>query len=67
MGYSRRGEKVSLELTSDEYDQLLLILGYALGARMHDHGHDATWDRWLVFVNNLNAGNPRFVPYEVPE
>lgn len=66
MSYTRYGEHVTLAMTPDEYAQLLLMLGYALGAR-HKEGDLGGFYRWLAFVNDLNTGNPQFTPYEIPD
>ena len=66
MTYNRDGEKITLAMTSDEYLQLLLILGYALGARYAEGDRDGFY-KWIAFVNSLNAENPHFTPYEIPD
>jgi hypothetical protein len=52
-------------MTRDEYDQLIVMLGFAIGA-VSGSGDTAQFYRWLAFVNNLNATNPDFAPYEIP-
>lgn len=66
MTYSQTGDKVSLEMTLGNYMQLLMILGFALGARQAQ-GDRPGFYRWLAFVNDLNTGNPNFAAYEIPK
>jgi hypothetical protein len=55
-------DSVTVEFTRDDYDVLLIILGYATGA-----AHDPDMQRMMIrFVNAINQGNPSFIPYEVP-
>lgn len=66
MNYSKDGEKITLAMTSDEYMQLLFMLGVALGAT-HKHGDDRVFYQRLAFINRLNTGNTGFIPYEIPD
>jgi hypothetical protein len=65
MSYKREGEHVTLEMTSDDYGGLLVLLGYATGA-MRQRGDEMFWDA-LRFVNRLNEGNSAFTPYSIPD
>ena len=56
---------VRLEMTLDDYLNLLFYLGIALGATL-DHAGEGVGLNLLRFVNALNRGNPRFVPYLDP-
>jgi hypothetical protein len=55
---------VRVTFTRDEYDRLMILLGYATGAAAGDKGILLTL---LRFVNAINRGNPNFTPYKVPE
>lgn len=66
MTYSQMGDKVTLEMTLGDYTQLLMMLGFALGARDAQEDRGGFY-RWLAFVNDLNTGNPNFVPYKIPD
>jgi hypothetical protein len=49
--------------TKDDWDELMMLLGFALGSA----GWDPDFLRMsLRFVNAINLGNPAFTPYEVP-
>jgi hypothetical protein len=53
---------VRLDMLREDYDMLLLLLGYTAGA-LEDH--DMLWP-CLEVVNDLNATNPQFKPYPIP-
>ena len=65
MTYTQTGERVTLEMTRDDYAQLTLMLGFAVGAASAQGRKDNFW-RWLRFVNELNRTNPNFKPYAIP-
>lgn len=55
-----------IELTDEEFNDLLVMCGYALGAAvMRDEPKLAR--RFLVLGNQINQHNPRWTPYEIPE
>jgi hypothetical protein len=62
-GYLETAETVVLSMTHQDYNALLLALGFAAG-RADDK--PMFW-RLIGLVNRLNAGNPHFTPYEIPE
>ncbi len=64
MAYKREGDTVFLTMTVDQYELLLLALGYATGAASKD-GSSFFWT-FVRLVNELNEGNPNFTPYELP-
>lgn len=66
MPYSRDGEKITLTMTSDEYSQLLFMLGVS-ACESNKPGDRTIFYRYNAFMNHLNAGNPDFTPYEIPE
>jgi hypothetical protein len=61
--YTRTGDTITLEMSAEDYERLLILLGTAL-AGCHKDG-PSFW-RWVDFVNRLNTGNPGFQPYEIP-
>lgn len=65
MTYTKNGDKVTLEMTADDYNALLIMLGYAAGSAEKDgeHGRRREMQR---FFNEMNRTNPNFTPYEVP-
>lgn len=65
MTFTREGDKVTLEMTIDDWQFLLLMLGWAGGSVSKDEPK-LFW-RCIAFINELNRTNPRFVRYEIPE
>lgn len=51
---------ITLDMDHDDFDTLLMILGYAVGAARTKE------QRWwvLCFVNELNRTNTHFRPYQ---
>jgi hypothetical protein len=66
MTYTQEGDRVTIEMTRDDYDTLLMILGAGLNAIYSKEGDKRMYYSWLRFINELNNGNPNFVPYEIP-
>lgn len=66
MTYTQQGDRVTLEMTRDDYERLLIMIGFACGAALRN-GDRSQLYRWLEFANDMNAGNPAFLPYEIPE
>lgn len=64
MIYTEKGDSITIEMTRNDYEQLMLILGYACGAASAKN--PAIFYTWLAFVNDLNATNPNFTPREIP-
>lgn len=63
-GYSRDGETVTLTMSAADYELLLMCLGQAAGVASQ---HPGFFWRAIALANRLNAGNPEFTPYEIPE
>lgn len=66
MTYSENGDTITIEMSRDDYELLLLLLGIATGSCSRNPNRDMFWNS-VDFVNRLNAANPRFTPYEIPE
>jgi hypothetical protein len=66
MTYTRDPDTVTLEMTPAEYSQLLLILGYATGSASKANDKEMAYSV-LAFANALNATNPDFRQYAIPE
>lgn len=62
LGYSEEDGVVCVRMTSEDWNRLLLNLGFAAGAMMTTQGRHGV----LALANRLNVGNPRFTPYEIP-
>jgi hypothetical protein len=61
----RENERIQIDISVDEWGNLLLLMGYALAARRKQTGI-MPW-HWLRLINSINEGNPQFTPYEIPE
>lgn len=61
--YTLKDNLVTLEMTTEDYEQLLLLLRYAAG-RFYDKR--PIFYQLIRFVNDLNATNPNFTPYAIP-
>ena len=66
MKYTENGDTVTLEMTRGEYEHLLLATGIATGVASRDTDKKTFWE-WIDFANRLNTGNPRYIPYEIPD
>ena len=64
MMYRENGDTITIEMTRGDYEYLLWLLGVAGGIRAVDPRR--FWET-VDFVNRLNAGNPRFRQYDLPE
>jgi hypothetical protein len=57
-------DKISVEMSRDDFDTLLVIIGYATAAAM-DRDRAAAY-LFLQFANDLNRDNPQYTPYRIP-
>jgi hypothetical protein len=57
---------VALRMTQDEWDELLMVLGYKIGLASKDSDKQM-FDLGLRVVNRLNTGNPDFIPYAIDD
>lgn len=64
--YTKTGDRITLEMSVDDYDNLLLNLGYQAGRLSPAEEDDAGFYRSIAFVNELNRTNPNFTPYQIP-
>ncbi len=72
MSYKRDGDRVTLEMSIDDYDHTVMALGMAAGHAAKEHGAGGKHFRhWIRIVNRVCEGSPNFKPYdigpEVPE
>lgn len=56
---------VVITMTPKDWENLLLVIGAGTSA-LHSN-HVVPLARSLALVNRLNAGNPHFTPYKIPE
>ena len=66
MTFTKHPYGVTIELTHDDFEQLLLIVGFAAGAAKAQ-GEDRMFWGWIDFANRINRTNPNFTPYEIPQ
>ena len=64
--YTEQGDQVRLEMSRSEYSTLVFALGMAAGASRKDGDNRIFWNL-IDLMNRINAGNPHFTPYEIPE
>ena len=60
LGYSRDGDVVTLRMTADDYQKLVLAMGWGAGAAVNPLAG-------LALANRLLAGCPDFMRYGVPD
>jgi hypothetical protein len=58
-------DRVVLDMPRATWERLIWALGVATGAASRDDRASAT--RFLALVNELNEGNPQWLPYAVDE
>jgi hypothetical protein len=67
MGYQRDGDTVTLTITRQQFELIILALGMATGASDREYRDpDARakyLDPWLALANAINRGNPDWRPY----
>lgn len=64
MTYTRKDDTSTLTMSQAEYETLLLMLAAAAGNQI---GDPVCFWRWIQFANKMNAGNPKWIAYEIPE
>lgn len=62
-GYSESDGLIVLAMSRDDYNHLLIALGFATGCATLPE----TQNSLVRLTNRLNAGNPHFTPYRVPD
>lgn len=62
LGYSEEDGVVVVRMTGEDWNRLLLNLGFAAGSMMTTQGRYGV----LAIANRLNVGNPTFTPYQIP-
>ena len=63
MSYREENDQVILTMSREDYQMLLIVLGYATGGAIKDAWTPAS--RMFELTNRLNEGNPNYQPYEV--
>lgn len=62
MGYKETDDVITLTMSREDYERLLMAIGIATGWQSREGQRIRDW---LEFVNRINVGNLRFVPYSV--
>ena len=62
MMYKEADGRVTLEMSRDDYELLLMMLGAALFTAVPNR---ELLNHYVEVVNRLNEGNPRYTPYAV--
>lgn len=57
---------MTIELTDDEFSQLLLMCGYAAGAAAKGEERLLAYS-FIHLANRINQNNPNWTPYEIPK
>jgi hypothetical protein len=65
VSWKREGDTVTLTMSREDWDRLLMVLGVATAAARKGLS-PLTYGSTLALVNRLNDENPEFRPYEVP-
>jgi hypothetical protein len=65
VSYSEENGQVVLRMSREDYEGLLVWLGYATAQVAKTGMGDL--DGFLTFLNRLNEGNPHYTPYQVEE
>jgi hypothetical protein len=63
MSYREENGQVILSMSREDFQMLLLYLGYATGGAVKYHWTPPA--RMLEFLNRINEGNPHYTPYQV--
>lgn len=63
--YSALGDSVLIQISAEDYERLLLMMGYAFSAALKEDASMAY--SFLDLTNRVNRGNPNWTPYEIPE
>ena len=64
VSYSEKDGQVWLSMSLEDWQNLLLTLGYAMGAMAANNDMNSR-NSLLQLVNRLNQGNPHYTPYQV--
>jgi len=66
MSYREENGQVTLTMTREDYDRVLMMLGAAT-ATFSLNGGPINTKQCLALVNRLNEGNPNYTPYKLAE
>jgi hypothetical protein len=66
MTYKRHHDRITLEMTVEEHEHLMLYLGYAGGCAGRHNEQALKWESYRM-TNAINTGNANWQPYDIPE
>jgi hypothetical protein len=66
MTYTRDEDLITITMDSADYANLIVITGYAVGSAFKEGEMKMAYG-FVRFINELNATNPAYIPYEIPE
>jgi hypothetical protein len=61
MSWSIYGSTVCLEMSLEDYNALMIVIGYGLGSAPHKDPE--FFQSFARLLNRLNEGNPNYTPY----
>ena len=67
MSYSEKDGQVVLSMSREDYETLLIALGYYTGGISQRAGKNEAFTEMIELLNRLNQGNPNYRPYQVGE
>ena len=70
MSFRRDGDRVTIEMSINDWDSMIVALGIAGGvliARGSPRESPRAFWRFTALVNRINQGNADFTPYTIPE
>jgi hypothetical protein len=67
MSYSEKDGQVILSMSGEDYQKLLIALGYYTDGISCRAGKDSAFIEMIELLNRLNSGNPNYTPYQVEE
>jgi hypothetical protein len=63
MSYHEENGQVVLTMSTEDFQMLLIVLGYATGGAIEENWTSPR--RMFELTNRLNEGNPHYTPYQV--
>ena len=67
MSYSEQDGQVILTMSREDYELLLMAMGYATGAAAQSGTPILPWRKAFGLMDRLNQGNPHYAPYQTGE
>lgn len=62
MSWKREGDRVTVEMSVDDWERLVFTVGFAWGYALREN--DLNRAQWITrFFDAINEGNPNYTPY----